>query len=272
MTVIEKEYIMFDALHIAATGMKVQQRNVDNISHNLANANTTGFKKSQLEFQDLLYLHKGNMEGQASPETQISAGFQVGTGARAVANLKTFSQGHIRETNRELDIAIQGDGFFQLRVGEDQQLRYTRDGSFKIDAQKRLVTSQGYLVEPAITLPENTLKVYIGRDGEVSVTIAGQDEMQVVGQLTLARFPNPSGLSSEGSNMFKATDASGEAIVNNPEAEGNGSLLQNTLESSNVNVVDEMVRLITAQRAYEVNSKIIRTGDEMLSMANNLVR
>ena len=262
---------MLRALETAAGGMRIQQLRVDNISHNLANSNTTGFKKSRLEFQDLLYLHTGNPEGQADPEYQVSSGFQIGSGARAVANLKTFQQGMLEETNRPLDLAIEGEGFFSIQYN-DNELRYTRDGSFKIDSQRRLVTSQGYPVEPPITFPDNTLKIYIGRDGVVSALVAGQEQMQNVGQLTISRFPNIAGLSSEGSNLFRKTAASGEAISGTPGQNGNGNLLQNYLERSNVDVVDEMVKLIVAQRAYEVNSKVIRTGDEMLSMANNLVR
>lgn len=262
---------MLRALNTAATGMKVQELTVDNISNNLANANTTGFKKSRLEFEDLLYLNLGNSTGQATPENQVSGELLIGSGARSVANLKTFSQGSLEDTQRELDVAIEGEGFFQLSY-RDNELRYTRDGSFKIDAQRRLVSAHGYLLQPAITLPENAMKTYIGRDGTVSVALQGQDQLQVIGEISLTRFPNPAGLLSEGDNLYRQSSASGEPIANKPGVGGNGNLNQNSLERSNVDVVSEMVRLITAQRAYEINSKVIRSGDEMMTMVNNLVR
>jgi flagellar basal-body rod protein FlgG len=262
---------MLRALNTAASGMKVQELTVDNISHNLANANTTAFKKSRLEFEDLLYLNIGNSEGQASAENQVSPGLQIGSGARTIANLKSLSQGTLEETQRELDVAIDGEGFLPLSY-RDNETAYTRDGSFKLDSQRRLVSSHGYPLQPAITIPENASKIYIGRDGVVSVAIEGQNQLQTVAEIVMARFPNPSGLSSEGSNLLKQTAASGEAILNKPGVGGNGTLSQSMLERSNVDVVSEMVRLITAQRAYEINSKVIRSGDEMLSMVNNLVR
>ncbi len=262
---------MLQALNTAATGMKVQELTVDNISHNLSNANTTGFKKSRLEFEDMLYINMGNSEGQADTEARVFSDLQMGSGARTVSNLKTFAQGPLEETQRELDVAIEGEGFFQLKYQENE-IRYTRDGSFKIDSQRKLVSSHGYPIEPSIVIPENTSKIYIGRDGIVSVAIQGQNQLQTVGEIQLSRFANPSGLSSEGSNLYKQTTASGDPILNKPGTNGNGSLCQNLLERSNVDVVSEMVRLITAQRAYEINSKVIRSGDEMLSMVNNLVR
>ena len=264
---------MLHSLQTSATGMKAQQLIVDNISHNLANANTTSYKKSRLEFQDLLYLELGKADGKADPEKQVTSGLQIGSGVRSVANLKNFSQGRLEETLRELDIAIKGDGFFQVTQGNDSsEIFYTRDGSFKIDSEGKLVTSSGNLVYPPITFPENTEKIYFGKDGLITVKITGQEELQTLGEIKLARFSNTMGLSNEGENLYKKTAASGDPTVNKPGEEGAGILVQNFLERSNVEVVNEMVNLIMAQRAYEINSKVIRTGDEMLSMANNLIR
>ena len=261
---------MFRALHTSASGMRVQQLTVDNIAHNLANANTTAYKKSRVEFHDLLYLNMGLPQGEADGEKQLSAGMQIGSGAKAIGNLKNFYQGTTEVTNRELDVAINGDGFFQLTSGDT--ICYSRDGSFKVDANRQLVSSHGFPIYPPINIPEKATRVYVGKDGAVSVSLQGEQELQTIGQIILARFANRAGLSSEGENVYHKTAASGEPLLNKPSEEGMGHLVQNSLERSNVDVVEEMVKLINAQRAYEINSKVIRSGDEMLSMVNNLVR
>ena len=260
------------ALHTAATGMKVQQLTVDVIANNLANANTSGFKRSQIDFQDLLYVEMqrpglSTANGVASP-----TGLQVGSGARAVSTTKVFSQGTLEETRRDLDVAIDGAGFFQVDM-PDGSTGYTRDGSFRLDASGNMVTTDGYAVSPGISFPEDVTSLRIGKDGTVSVTTASAPETTtVLGQIELARFPNPAGLSSEGGNLFRATDSSGEATVSSPGEGGMGQLAQQFLERSNVDVVSELVNLITAQRAYEVNSRAIRTSDDMMSLVNNLTR
>ncbi|BBM84987.1 flagellar basal-body rod protein FlgG [Candidatus Uabimicrobium amorphum] len=261
---------MIKSLDSAASGMLIQQTTVDNIANNLANANTTAYKKSRMEFQDLLYVSKGNFTGKADPDQQVLSDMQIGSGAKSVANVKSFGQGTLEESNRELDVAIDGQGFFQILVNEETF--FTRDGSFKIDAQRQLVTSAGHALEPAINVPENTENIIIGNDGTVSAKVAGQDQLQVLGEIELATFTNEPGLQSLGGNIYRETPASGEPEIARPGEEGNGVLRQNFLERSNVDTVSEMVKLIVAQRTYEINSKVIRTSDEMLSMTNNLIR
>jgi flagellar basal-body rod protein FlgG len=260
------------ALYTAGTGMRVQQLQVDTIANNLANANTTGFKRSEVAFQDLLYqtIQQPGMEtaaGQVSP-----TGLQVGSGARAVSTTKVFGQGTVEETGRDLDVAIQGDGFLQVRL-PDGSSAYTRDGSLRIDANGALVTAEGLRLEPQITLPADASSITIGKDGTITATSAGATETATtLGQLTLVRFPNPSGLSSEGGNLYRATPSSGAATVATPGESGAGSLAQRFLERSNVEVVSELVSLIVAQRAYEVNSRAIKAGDEMMGQVSNLGR
>lgn len=259
------------SLWTAASGMITQQQNVDIISNNLSNVNTTGFKKSRAEFSDLLYQtikEPGATEGEG---IQNPSGIQIGHGAKTVSTPKIFTVGNMKSTENPLDIAIEGDGFFQVRQ-MDGSIGYTRDGSFKINSEGQLVTSQGFIVEPEIVIPENTKQIAIGKDGTVSVVLEGESQPETIGQINIARFMNPAGLSSEGHNLYNQTAASGDPIITTPGQEGTGMIAQGTLEMSNVSIVDEMVKMITAQRAYEINSKSIKTSDDMMSIANNLKR
>jgi len=259
------------ALWTAATGMQAQQLTLDVISNNLANVQTAGFKRSRVDFQDLVY-EMLQAPGAASAQGQeIPAGFQVGHGSRAVATQRLFIKGDLQQTGNPLDLAIEGDGFFQVQQPTGD-IAYTRAGAFKKDSQGRLVTSDGFTLDPEITLPQNATSVTVGVDGTVSVTIAGQQQPQTVGQIQLARFTNPAGLESLGRNLFTPTQSSGDATQGTPGQDGLGTLIQGFVESSNVNVVEEMVGLIVTQRAYEINSRAIRTADDMMQTANNLVR
>ena len=262
---------MSRALYAAATGMIAQQLNVDTIANNLANVNTTGYKKSKLEFQDLLY-QQLRMAGATQAEgAQIPVELQIGYGTRPVATQRIFSQGAIVSTGNPLDMSIDGDGFLQVAL-PDGTLGYTRDGALKLSSQGELVTSDGYLLEPQIAIPQDAIEINISSNGEVSVKLPGVAEFQEVGQLELARFVNPAGLKSIGRNLMLETQASGSPLVGIPSEEGFGKLSQGFLELSNVEVVDEMVNMIVAQRAYEINAKAINTSDEMLANANNLKR
>jgi flagellar basal-body rod protein FlgG len=259
------------ALRIAATGMYAQQLNVDTIANNLANVNTAGFKKSRAEFQDLMYQTMRAAGTSDNPNVREPAEIQVGNGTVPVATLKNFSQGDVQPTNNPLDVAIQGEGFYQVRR-PDGTIGYTRDGSFKLSAEGELVTSQGYILEPGITFPSGTNSVTISRDGSVEALATGDSAPVKVGQLETARFVNPAGLQSIGNNLYTETVASGQPMIGNPGNEGYGELMQGSLESSNVDIVEEMVSMIVAQRAYEINSKTIKTAEDMLSMANNIRR
>jgi flagellar basal-body rod protein FlgG len=259
------------ALRTAATGMAAQQLSVDLISHNIANVNTTGFKKSRPEFQDLMYqVIKGSGSSQ-DPNLHQPSEVQIGNGAVPVATAKNFAQGDIQPTNNPLDLAIQGDGFFQIRR-TDGTIGYTRDGTLKISSEGMLVTSQGYAIEPAITFPTDAASISIGRDGVVEAMVPGDSQPSKVGQLELAKFVNAGGLRPIGDNLFIETPASGQPVVGTSSSEGFGEIHQGYLESSNVDVVEEMVNMIVAQRAYEINSKTIKTVEDMLTMANNLTR
>lgn len=262
---------MMKALFTSATGMKGQQTQVDVIANNIANVNTSGFKRSRVNFQDLLYVNLkpsgDSAQGVASPTA-----FEIGSGVRAVSTTRVFSPGALEGTQRELDVAINGDGFFQVSL-PDGSTAYTRDGGFHLDSQQNLVTSEGYLLQPQLTFPPNVKSVGFGVDGIVTVTTADDPSApQQIGQLQLATFPNPSGLEALGTNLMRQGGASGAATLMNPGEEGAGTLVQSYLERSNVDVVTELVNLIVAQRAYEVNSRAIRSSDEMLSQVNNLVR
>jgi len=262
---------MLRALWTAASGMNAQQLNVDVIANNLANVNTSGFKRSRVDFQDVLY-QTDRVPGSASARgSQLPTGIQVGLGTRPGAVYKLFSQGTFQATGNELDMVIEGNGFFQV-VQPDGSTAYTRDGGFKLDTQGRVVTSDGYTLEPEITIPQEATQIAIGQDGTVSVQMPGQVEMQEVGQIQLASFVNPSGLSSIGKNLFVATAASGDPQTGTPGLQNLGSLVQGYIEQSNVDVVQEMVQMIVAMRAYEVNSKAIQTSDEMLQVANQVRR
>ncbi len=263
---------MIRAMGTAASGMKAQQLNIDTISNNLANVNTTGYKRSHAEFQDLLY-EKVMPGGQIDADGRaIPAKVEVGHGVKLVATNKNFSQGLVVSTSNPLDLMVEGDGFFQLTM-PDGSIKYTRDGSFKMDADRNIVSSQGYVLEPAITIPSDATEVSIGRSGVVSVSIAGDDgNITEVGQIELARFPNSAGLDARGGNIFSESPASGTPILGNPGLDGIGETASGFLEMSNVETVDELVKMISAQRAYELNSKTISMADEMLQTINRLKR
>ncbi|WP_120935751.1 flagellar basal-body rod protein FlgG [Helicobacter pylori] len=262
---------MLRSLYSATSGMIAQQTHIDTTSNNIANVNTTGFKKSRADFNDLFYQAMQYAGTNTSNTTLSPDGMEVGLGVRPSAITKMFSQGSPKETENNLDVAITGKGFFQVQL-PDGTTAYTRSGNFKLDEQGNLVTSEGYLLIPQITLPEDTTQVNIGVDGTVSVTQGLQTTSNVIGQITLANFVNPAGLHSMGDNLFSITNASGEAIVGNPDSQGLGKLRQGFLELSNVRLVEEMTDLITAQRAYEANSKSIQTADAMLQTVNSLKR
>lgn len=262
---------MMRALWTAASGMAAQQANIDVISNNLANVSTTGFKKSRTDFQDLMYQTIRQPGTATGPDTESPTGIQMGHGVRQVATQKIYTEGSFQSTGNTLDIAIEGEGFFQVNM-PDGTLSYTRDGAFKKDSQGRIVTSDGYPIEPQITIPDNATDVAVSADGLVNATIPGQTDPQEIGQIQLARFVNPAGLNSIGRNLLTESAASGNPVVSNPGEEGAGTLAQKYVEMSNVQVVEEMVNMIVAQRAYEINSKAITTADSMLDIAANLKR
>jgi flagellar basal-body rod protein FlgG len=254
-----------------AAGMAVQQQNMDTISNNLANVNTTAYKKGRAEFQDLLYQTINLAGTNSSTSTTLPSGIQLGHGARLQAIAHTYSTGSFRSTGNRYDLAIEGDGFFNL-IMADGTLAYSRDGSFTLDSNGTMVNSQGYTLSPQITIPQDTTSVTIAQDGTVSVTQAGQSTPQQVGQITLSNFINPNGLNMLGNNTVQPTEASGDAIEGNPGQDGLGTLRQGFLESSNVDMAEEMVNMIIGQRAYEANSKTIQTVDQMLQMVMALKR
>ncbi|WP_110954134.1 flagellar basal-body rod protein FlgG [Anaerosinus massiliensis] len=262
---------MMRALWTAGSGMAAQQSNIDVISNNIANVNTTGYKKQRAEFQDLVYQTLNLAGATTGPDTQLPTGLQMGHGVRLSATNNVHTQGSPQSTGSEYDMAIQGKGFFQVTM-PDGTIGYTRDGSFKRDSESRLVTSDGYPMEPEILIPEDATDISISADGRVSVKIPGQAATEEVGQIELARFVNPAGLSRIGKNLYEETEASGAPIVNAAGEDGTGTILQQYLEMSNVQIVDEMVNMIVAQRAYETNSKAITTSDSMLEIANGLKR
>jgi len=261
---------MLRAFSTAATGMMAQQMLVDVIANNLANINTTGFKRSQINFQDLLYLKMTESGTEVASGIISPSGLEIGSGVHAVSTTKVFTSGEFQNTGRKLDIAIRGDGFFQVSM-PNGDIRYTRDGALQINADGTLVTTTGYAIEPAITVATDAVSIDIGKDGGVNVTDAA-GTTSVVGTIQLARFPNPSGLSSEGDNLLAETEASGTALTGTAGESGFGSIQSGFLEKSNVQMVTELVNLITAQRAYEINSRAIRAGDDMLRTANGIVR
>ncbi|MBM3747506.1 MAG: flagellar basal-body rod protein FlgG [Acidobacteria bacterium] len=263
---------MIRALYSAASGMTAQQTNVDNIAHNLANANTVGFKTRRTQFQDLLYQSMVTPGASAGAQTVVPSGLQLGLGTRPASNAVILTQGNFLLTENPLDMVIQGRGFFQVRRPSGE-LAYTRAGNFHLDRDGNLVTSDGDPLEPQITLPPEAQSVTIATDGTVSYTQPGQTTAQLAGQIQLANFANPAGLNSIGRNLFIPTDASGEPTVGNPGGqEGLGTLLQGYTEQSNVSVVEEFINLIVSQRAYEANSKVVKASDEMYQQVNNLTR
>jgi flagellar basal-body rod protein FlgG len=254
---------MNQALWIAKTGLDAQQTKMSNIANNLANAGTTGFKSSRAIFADLLYQNVRQVGAQSSQDTQLPSGLMMGSGVRTVATEKLFTQGNLQQTDNSLDMAIQGRGFFQILLPDGTE-GYTRDGTFQMDNQGQMVTSSGYQLQPNITIPENALSVTIGADGTVSVTLPGSSGSSQIGNVQLADFVNPAGLQPRGDNLYLESTASGTPQSGNPGLNGLGDLLQGFVESSNVNVVEELVNMIETQRAYEMNSKAISTTDAML--------
>lgn len=254
---------MIRSLWISKTGLDAQQTQMDVISNNLANVSTSGFKRSRAVFEDLLYQTLRQPGAQSSQQTQLPSGLQLGTGVRPVATERVFTQGNLQQTSNSKDIAIQGAGFFQVLL-PDGATAYTRDGSFQVDSQGQLVTSSGFVIQPALTIPANVESITVGRDGTVSVTQPGSAQPVQVGSLQLATFINPAGLQAMGENLYVETAASGSANTNTPGTNGAGLLSQGYVETSNVNVVEELVNMIQTQRAYEINSKAITTSDQML--------
>jgi len=262
---------MLRALYTAASGMEAQQLNIDTIAHNLANINTSGFKLRRAQFQDLLYQNIRQAGAANTATTDIPVGLQVGLGTKPVATEIIFKQGDFSSTGNPYDIVIQGQGFFQIKQANGQ-MAYTRSGNFHLNRDGNIVTSEGDLLDPQISIPQDQIGITIGADGTVSVQQAGQNQPQQVGKIELALFQNPSGLENMGKNLFLPTQSSGDAITGTPGENGLGSLLEGFVEQSNVSVVEEMVQMIVSQRAYEANSKVIRTADEMFTQANNVVR
>ena len=260
---------MIRSLWIAKTGLDAQQTQMDVISNNLANVSTSGFKRARAVFEDLLYQTIRQPGAQSSEQTQLPSGLQIGTGVKPVATERIFTQGNLQQTGNSKDVAIQGNGFFQVLM-PDGTTSYSRDGSFQVDANGQMVTSSGYAVQPAITIPPDTQTLTIARDGTVSVQQAGSATPVTIGTLQLAMFVNPAGLQSLGENLYGETAASGTPSSNAPGSNGAGLLNQGYVETSNVNVVEELVNMIQTQRAYEINSKAISTSDQMLQRLTQL--
>jgi len=260
---------MIRSLWIAKTGMDAQQTQLDVISNNLANVGTTGFKHSRVAFEDLLYQNLRQAGANSSQQTTLPTGLQIGTGVVPVSTETLFDQGNLQQTSNQFDMAINGQGFFQVQM-PDGTTAYTRDGSFHVDSTGALVTNSGFPVTPAITIPKLAQSVTIAQDGTVTVTLQGNATPQNVGSLQLANFINPSGLQARGQNLFMETAASGTPSANTPGTNGLGTVQQGFIETSNVNVVSELVNMIQTQRAYEMNSKAIQTADQMLSKVSDL--
>jgi flagellar basal-body rod protein FlgG len=260
---------MLRSLWISKTGMEAQQLQLDNISHNLANVATNGYKKSHAQFEDLIYQNLRQSGSATSDQTQLPSGLQVGLGTRAVATSRSFSQGNLQQSSNNLDVAVLGNGFFEVQM-PDGTTGYTRDGSFQVNATGQLVTNNGHTVQPGITIPANATSVTIGNDGTVSVVLPAQTTPQGVGKIQTATFINPAGLDPLGQNIYAETAASGTPNPGTPGQNGLGILQQGFVETSNVNVVEELVGMIQTQRAYELNSKAIKTSDEMLARLTQL--
>lgn len=259
------------SMYIAATGMEAQRLNIDVISNNLANVNTTGFKRSRADFQDLMYQGLKSAGAASAAGTEIPSGIHVGLGVKPAAVQKMFKQGDFVSTENPLDLVIEGKGFFQI-LKPDGEIAYTRSGSLKLDSAGNIVNSDGYPLEPAITIPSDTMNITIASDGTVSVLQPGDFTPVSVGQIELAQFSNAGGLRAIGRNLFVETGSSGIATTGTPGADGLGTINQGFLELSNVNIVEEMVNMIASQRAYELNSKVVQSSDEMMQMANNIKR
>ena len=260
---------MIRSLWIARTGLEAQQTHLDVISNNLANVSTTGFKRSRPVFEDLIYQNLRQAGAQSTQQTQIASGLQIGTGVRTVATARIHTQGNLSQTGNELDVAVSGQGFFQITL-PDGSNAYTRDGSFQRDSTGQMVTASGYPLADGIILPPDAQSVTIGRDGTVSVTLAGQAAPTQIGNIQLATFVNPAGLQANGENLYVETASSGTATPNTPGLNGAGVLNQAFIETANVNVAEELVSLIQTQRAYELNSRAIQTSDQMLGRLTQL--
>ena len=260
---------MIRSLWIAKTGLDAQQTQLDTISNNLANVSTNGYKRTSAVFEDLLYQNLRQAGSQSSQQSTLPTGLQVGTGTRVVATSRNFAQGNLQKTENPLDLAINGNGFFQIQM-PDGTTAFTRDGAFRVDAQGQLVTNNGYAVAPGITIPADALKVSVGADGTVTVQQPGNAASTQVGQIQVANFINPAGLDPRGQNLFAETAASGNPQLGTPGTNGAGVLSQGFVETSNVNVVEELVGMISTQRAYEINSKAIQTSDQMLARLSQL--
>jgi len=258
---------MNSALWVAKTGLDGQQTRMNTVSNNLANANTTAFKRGRANFEDLMYQNVRQVGGQTTQETQSPSGLTKGTGVRVVSTEKIFNQGNMIQTENSMDLAIEGDGFFEIRMPDGSQA-YSRDGSFQLNSEGEMVTSSGYALEPGIQIPPGTQSVTIGSDGTVSAKLAGQSEPVQLGEVQLTNFINPGGLEPRGENLFLETASSGPPEPGTPGFDGLGTLAQGYLESSNVNVVEELVNMIETQRAYEINSKAIASADQMLQFTN----
>ncbi|TXI18854.1 MAG: flagellar basal-body rod protein FlgG [Roseateles sp.] len=254
---------MMRSLWIAKTGMEGQQTQLDAISNNLANVATNGYKRSHAIFEDLIYQTLRQSGANSTEQTQLPTGLQIGLGVRPVATARIYTQGNLQQTSNNMDLAIKGDGFFQIQM-PDGTTAYTRDGSFQRDANGQMVTNNGYTLLPGITIPNNALTLTVGNDGTVSVTVPGQVAPQQIGQIQIANFVNPAGLEAKGQNLFTETAASGTPNTGAPNANGLGAIQQGFVETSNVNVVEELVQMIQTQRAYELNSKAVQTSDQML--------
>ena len=260
---------MMRSLWTSKTGMEAQQTQLDAISNNLANASTNGYKKAHVVFEDLMYQNIRQAGANTSEQTTLPTGLQVGLGTRAVANVRSFTQGNLQQSSNTLDLAVQGNGFFEVTL-PDGTTGYTRDGSFQVNAQGQLVTNNGYAVNPGITIPTNAQSVTIGTDGTVSVTLPGSSAVNSVGQIQLASFVNPAGLEARGENIYVETAASGTPNTGAPGSNALGTVRQGFVETSNVNVVEELIGMIQTQRAYELNSKAIQTSDQMLQKLGQL--
>lgn len=260
---------MMRSLWISKTGMEAQQMQLDHISNNLANVSTSGYKRTHAQFEDLIYQNLRQSGAPQTEQTTLPTGLQVGLGVRPVASSRTFTQGNLQQSDNALDIAILGDGFFQIQRA-DGTTAYSRDGQFKLDANGLMVTNNGDTLLPGITVPPNARQITIGQDGTVSALVAGATAPQTLGQLQLANFINPNGLQAQGGNLFIETAASGAPQVGNPGTNALGTIKQGHIETSNVNVVEELVQMITTQRAYELNSKAVQTSDQMLQRLSQL--
>src|SRR5581483_11447028 len=257
------------SLFTAASGMQVQQTNIDNIANNLANASTAGFKRSRVEFQDILYQNLRTSGAQSSSSTNLPVGLQVGLGSRAVSTERIFSQGDFQQTDNPLDLVISGKGFFQIRQPSGE-IAYTRAGSFHLDANGQIVNADGFALDPQISIPATATSITIAQDGTVSVALAGQTQPSTLGQIQLVNFANPSGLEAIGRNLFRQTQSSGQPLTGVAGTNSLGTIDQGFVEQSNVNIVEELVNMIVAQRAFETNSKVVKASDEMMQIVNNV--